>query len=81
MIGETVAINWSRLTEAKKGVIASDQKSCGNVIAEYKDKLIIIEGESVKSHEYIISKSTVDHYDGKDVYLNISRDTLLELDV
>jgi hypothetical protein len=45
MIGETVAINWSRLAEAKKGVIASDQKSCGNVIAEYKDKLVIIEGK------------------------------------
>jgi hypothetical protein len=81
MIGETVAINWSRLAETKKGVIASDQKSCSNVIAEYKDKLVIIEGESVKSHEYIIPKSTVDHFNGKDVYLNISRDTLLELDV
>jgi hypothetical protein len=81
MIGETIVINWSRLAEAKKGVISSDQKTCGNVIAEYKDKLVIIEGESVKSHEYIVPKSTVDHYDGKNVYLNISRDTLLELDV
>jgi hypothetical protein len=72
MIGETI-VNWSRLAEAKKGVLFSDQKTCDNVIAEYKDRLVIIEGDSVKSHEYIIPKSTVDRYDGKNVYLNISR--------
>jgi hypothetical protein len=48
-------IDWSHLTESKKGVKASDQKSCGNVIAEYKDKLVIIEGTNIKSHEYINS--------------------------
>ena len=74
-------INWLDLTESKKDVKASDQKPCGNVIAEYKDKLVIIEGASIKSHEYIVPKSTVDHYDGKNLYLNISRDTLLEFDV
>jgi hypothetical protein len=79
--GEATMINWSHLTESKKEVKASDQKPCGNVIAEYKDRLIIIEGGSIKSHEYIVPKSTVDHYDGKIIYLNISRDTLLEFDV
>ena len=48
-------IDWSHLTESKKGVKTSDQKSCGNVIAEYKDKLVIIEGTNIKSHEYINS--------------------------
>jgi hypothetical protein len=48
MIGETI-VNWSRLAEAKKGILSSNQKTCGNVIAEYKDRLVIIEGESVKS--------------------------------
>ena len=74
-------INWSHITESKKEVKASDQKSCGNVIAEYKDKIVIIEGVNIKSHEYIIPKSIVDHYDEKNVYLNIPRDTLLEFDV
>jgi hypothetical protein len=79
--GEAMLINWSHLTESKKDVKDSDQKACGNVIAEYKDKLVIIEGASIKSHEYIVPKSTVDHYDGKNLYLNISRDTLLGFDV
>lgn len=74
-------INWLHITESKKEVKASDQKSCGNVIAEYKDKIVIIEGVNIKSHEYIIPKSIVDHYDEKNVYLNITRNTLLEFDV
>ena len=65
----------------KKGVKASDQKSCGNVIAEYKDKLVIIEGTNIKSHEYIVPKSIVDHYDGNNLYLNKSRNALLEFTV
>ena len=81
MSGEATMINWLDLTESKKDVKARDQKACGNVIAEYKDKLVIIEGGSIKSHEYIVPKSTVDHYDGKNLYLNISRDALLEFDV
>ena len=74
-------VDWSNLTESKKEVKASDQKACGNVIAEYKDKLVIIEGAIVKSHEYIVPKSTVDHYDENNVYLNISRHALLEFDI
>lgn len=74
-------INWSQLTESKKEVKANDRKPCGNVIAEYKDKLVIIEGTTVKSHEYIVSKSIIDYYDEKNIYLNISRDALLEFDI
>ncbi len=81
MSSEAITINWLYLIESKKDVKASDQKACGNVIAEYKDKLVIIEGESIKSHEYIIPKSTVDHYDGKNLFLNITRDALLEFNV
>jgi hypothetical protein len=64
---QTTTINWSHLTESKKEVKASDQRNCGNIIAEYKDKLVIIEGTNMKSHEYIIPKSTVDYYDGKKI--------------
>lgn len=71
-------VNWSYLTETKKEVKAKDQKSCGNVMAEYEDNLVIIEGSIIKSHEYIVPKSVVDYYDDKNIYLNISRDTLLE---
>jgi hypothetical protein len=39
-------------------------------MAEYKDKIIIIEGDTIKLHEYIIPKSKVDHYDENDMILN-----------
>jgi hypothetical protein len=53
------------------------QYICGNVMAEYKDKIIIIEGDTIKSHEYIIPKSKVDHYDENDLYLKISRHDMI----
>ena len=66
-------IDWNKLIESRKKVKSSDHCICGNVMAEYKDKIIIIEGDIIKSHEFIIPKSRVDHYDGNDLYLNISR--------
>jgi len=47
------------------------------LMAEYKDKIIIIEGDTIKSHEYIIPKSKVDYYDENDVYLNVSRHDMI----
>lgn len=46
-------------------------------MAEYKDKIIIIEWDTIKSHEYMIPKSKVDHYDENDLYLNISRHDMI----
>jgi hypothetical protein len=40
--------------------------------SEYKDKLVIIDGEDRKEHEYLIPKSKVDRYGDKQIYLNIS---------
>ena len=36
-------------------------------MAQYDDSLIILEGGTIKSHEYIVPKSKVDHYDGNDL--------------
>ena len=41
--------------------------------AEYKDKLVIIDGENKKEHEYLIPKTKVHHYGDNQVYFNISR--------
>ena len=57
--------------------MACDKYFCGNVIAQYHDNIIIIEGATIKSHEYIVPKSKVDHYDGNDLYLNITRDDMI----
>ena len=65
--------DWNELIRSRKKVKSSDHYICGNVMAEYNDKIIIIEGDTIKSHEYIIPKSRVDHYDENDLYLNISR--------
>jgi hypothetical protein len=70
-------IDWNELIQSKKSVRAYDKHYCGNVIAEYNDNIIIIEGATIKSHEFIVPKSKVDHYDGNDLYLNINRDDMI----
>jgi hypothetical protein len=60
------------LIKQAKEVKSSDNHTCGNVMAEHNDKIIIIEGYPIKSHEYIIPKSKIDHYDENGLYLNIS---------
>ena len=74
-------IDWKELIQSRKEVKSSDHLACENVMAEHDDKIIIIEGDTVKSHEYIIPKSKVDHYDENDLYLSISRyDMILNFD-
>jgi hypothetical protein len=53
-------IDWNELVQSKKSVMACDKYFCGNVIAQYHDDIIIIEGATIKSHEYIVPKSKVD---------------------
>jgi hypothetical protein len=70
-------IDWNELIQSKKSVMACGKPFCGNVMAQYDDNIIIIEGVAIKSHEYIVPKSKVDHYDGNDLYPNISRDDMI----
>ena len=53
----------------------------GRVFAEYKDKLVIIDGEDKKEHEYLIPKSKVDRYGDSEVYFNISESSLKEFEI
>jgi hypothetical protein len=74
-------IDWNDLTGSRKSVKDNHLRDCGNVMAEYKDKIVIIEGATIKSHEYIIPKLKVDHIDENSLYLNISRhDMILNFD-
>ena len=70
------SLEWPKIIQAKTIVKTSDQTVCGNVIAEYKDSIIIIEFDETKLNEYIIPKSRVDHYDGRNVRLSISGNLL-----
>ena len=61
--------------------ILSNNREIGRVFAEYKDKLVIIDGENKKEHEYLIPKTKVDHYDGKHVYFKMSENSLKEFEI
>jgi len=67
--------DWESLTKSQKIVKTKDERSCGNLMAEYKDNIIIIEG-SIKSHEFMIPKSKVADYNGNEIYLDIPYDML-----
>ena len=53
----------------------------GKVIAEYKDKLIILDGEFKREHVYFIPQIRIDHYGDKRVYFNLSEESLKEFEI
>jgi hypothetical protein len=74
-----VMINYNEISRDGKSIIQS--REIGKVFAEYKDNLVIIDGENKKKHEYLIPKIKVDHYDDKLVCLNISDSSLKEYEI
>ena len=56
------------------------ERKIGRVFAEYKDKLIIVDGEVKKEHVYLIPKTKVDRYGDNQVYLNMSENSLKEFE-
>jgi hypothetical protein len=56
------------------------EREIGRVFAEYKDNLVVIDGENKKEHEYLIPKSKIDRIDKKQIYLNISDLSLKEFE-
>jgi hypothetical protein len=61
--------------------VTSQGKEIGRVFAEYKDKLVIIDGENKKEHVYLIPKTKVDQYGDNQVYFNILEDSLKEFEI
>ena len=53
----------------------------GRVFAEYRDNLVVIDGENKKEREYLIPKSKVDQYGENGVYFNISESSLKEFEI
>jgi hypothetical protein len=62
------------------GKSAIHGREIGRVFAEYKDNLVVIDGENKKEHEYLIPKSKIDRIDEKQIYLNISDLSLKEFE-
>jgi hypothetical protein len=61
--------------------IISHELSIGRVFTEYKDNLVVIDGENKKEREYLIPKSKVDRYGDNEVYFNISESSLKEFEI
>ena len=61
-------------------LIQNKDREIGKVFAEYKDNLVVIDGENKKEREYLIPKRKIDRYDEKQIYLNISDDSLNEFE-
>jgi len=40
-------IDWIDLIESRKSIKDSDRWDCGNLMAKYNDKIIIIEGSTI----------------------------------
>jgi hypothetical protein len=55
-------------------------REIGRVFAEYKDKLIIVDGDIKKEHVYLIPKNKVNLYGDKKVYLNLSENSLKQFE-
>jgi hypothetical protein len=71
----STSINWTELIKDRKGIITKDNQSCGNIIGE-DDENIIIEDGAVRQHFYRVPKSAAGAYNGAELTLNISYDEL-----
>jgi hypothetical protein len=53
----------------------------GTVIAESKNRLIVVDDEIKKAHVYLIPKKSIDYYGDKRVNINISENSLKEFEM
>ena len=72
---DTPPIDWKEIAKSNKGVRTNNEQTCGNVIAEDGDSIIISDG-LIQIHEFLVPKSKVHYYDGSKVHLNLSYNIL-----
>ena len=68
-------MNWEEIISNRTPVQTKDLTRFGYVAGEDQDSLVVIEGKLV-SHEYVIPKAKVDHYDGRKLSLNMRIDEI-----
>jgi hypothetical protein len=71
----STSIDWSELIKGKKGVVTKDNQTCGNIIGEDQEDIIIEEG-AINTHIYKVPKSSVGGYNGAELTLNIQYNEL-----
>ena len=71
----STSIDWTELIKDKKGVITKDDQSCGNIIGEDEENIVIEDG-AIHQHFYRIPKSSVGGYNGAELTLNMQYNEL-----
>jgi hypothetical protein len=64
-----------------RAIINHSGREIGKVFAEYKDNLVVIDGENKREHEYLIPKTKVHHHGDNQVYFDISENSLKEFEI
>ncbi|MGH9977352.1 MAG: hypothetical protein ACRD8Z_16200 [Nitrososphaeraceae archaeon] len=68
-----------KCNEDNKNIV--NGKEVGRVFAEYRDKLVIIDGENKKEHVYLIPKTKVHRYGDSQIYFSISENSVKEFEI
>ena len=68
-------MNWNEIITKRTPVKTKDSARCGYVAGEYKDNLLVIEGNLI-SKEYLIPKDRVGDYDGRELSLTMRHDEI-----
>ena len=63
------------ISNRASAILNNKDREIGRVFAEYKDELVIIDGE------YLIPKTKVDRYGDNEVYFNLSEESLKEFEI
>ena len=71
----STSINWTELIKDRKGVVTKDNQSCGNIIGDDEENIIIEDG-AISQHFYRIPKSAVGGYNGAELTLNMQYNEL-----
>ena len=53
----------------------------GTVIAEAKNKLIVVDDEIIREHVYSLPKTKVDHYGDHQIYFDIPESSLKDFEI
>jgi hypothetical protein len=69
------SINWPEVIKDRKGVVTKDNQSCGNIIGEEEENIVIEDG-AVRQHFYRVPKSAVGGYNGAELTLNLQYNDL-----
>jgi hypothetical protein len=68
-------MDWDNIIKSKKNVLTKDNISIGNVVANYDNYILVIDGV-INKHRYKISKSSIESYNGSEIRLNINHQNL-----